>query len=327
MKTIFFGTPEYVIPIADALNKSLKTKDNPHPISAIVTQPPKPTGRKRKITYSPLDNWAHRKGIEKIYDPSEILSKKIEADIGVLAAYGKILPMEIINYFPYGIINIHPSLLPKYRGASPVQATIASGDKETGVTFIKMNDKMDQGPVISKFKEDTRNDDTLESLRDRLFKRSADVIGGLLPAYTARKTKITKQNHKKATYTTLISKDHGFVEWKYIRLALEGDLPDMTGVTPITNEWNIPFIKNFTSYYSPATIHQYIRALTPWPGVWSKVEIGGETKRIKILEANLERKSGEVSSEPSIALVIESVQLEGKNPITWKEFTALEITS
>src|SRR3990172_4759611 len=115
MKIVFLGTPDYVLPILKALYKKYE-------IAAAVTQSPKPTGRKKFLTYSPVDTWAHQRKIPVIYD----LDKVPKADLGVLAAYGKIIPPSVIQNLKSGILNIHPSLLPKYRGASPVQTAIAN---------------------------------------------------------------------------------------------------------------------------------------------------------------------------------------------------------
>ena len=117
MKIVFFGTPSYAVPILDALRKefeSAKVKS----VVAVVTQAPKPTGRKQLLTYSPVDDYAYKRKIPIFHSSRELLQKGVEADLGVLAAYGEIIPSEVIKLFPKGILNIHPSLLPKFRGAS-----------------------------------------------------------------------------------------------------------------------------------------------------------------------------------------------------------------
>ena len=324
MNIIFFGTPNYVIPILDMLHKHSRRPGEKSPVVAIVTQPPRPTGRKKEIEYSAVDTWAHKKNlklnnqdlkIKIIHKPIDVLN--VEADVGILASYGQILSNEVIKHFPHGIVNIHPSLLPRYRGASPVQAAIASGNTETGVTFMKMDEKMDHGPIISSFREEINDEDTLETLRDRLFERSAEVLKTLLPAYIAGKTKIREQDHDKATYTTLIKKDHGFVDWKYLKLAMKGETSNDT--------WEIPFIKDYTTNYSPITIHRFIRAMHPWPGAWTRIKLTSESvnqvnqeKRLKILKAHVET-SNNLSIKSSV-LCLDSVQIEGKTPILWKQF-------
>jgi methionyl-tRNA formyltransferase len=139
MKIIFFGTPDYVLPVLEILNKY-------HEIVAVVTQSPKPVGREKTLTYSPVDAWAHKKKIQKQFDFISLP----EADLGVCAAFGMIIPKVVLNHFKFGILNVHPSLLPKYRGASPIQSAIVSLDQKTGVTIIKMDEKMDHGILFQK---------------------------------------------------------------------------------------------------------------------------------------------------------------------------------
>jgi len=116
-----------------------------------------------------------------------------EADMGICASFGMIIPKSIINKFKYGILNVHPSLLPAFRGSSPVPGTLISGINPTGVSIIKMNEKLDQGPVLTQFKEDVLEDDTNETLRNRLFEKSAQVLVEMIPAYVDEKKKYKPQ--------------------------------------------------------------------------------------------------------------------------------------
>src|SRR3990167_7383010 len=153
MKIIFFGTPDYVLPILTNLHKKFVTGPGISPIVAVVTQSPKPTDRKRIILYTPVDKWAHEREIPTFYKAGELLKEDIVADLGICAAYGEIIPKTVINSFKFGILNVHPSLLPKFRGASPISAAIMAGDTQTGVSIIKMDEKVDHGPIITQFKE------------------------------------------------------------------------------------------------------------------------------------------------------------------------------
>lgn len=278
MKIIFFGTPDYVIPVLEAIHKEYD--DNfEQSLMAVVTQPPRPTGRKHFVTYSAVDDWAHkRKGIEIIRD---LKSKEFpEADLGIVAAYGKIIPDDIIKKFKFGILNIHPSLLPKYRGASPIQGALLNGETETGVSIIKMDEKMDHGPIVSSFKEPILSDDTNETLRKRLFERSAEFLINLIPNYIGGKIKLKQQDHEKATFTKIVERMDGFVN--------------------MNDE-------------KAAEIYRKFRAYTPWPGIWTNVQLSNvdkESKRVKILKAHMEDEK----------LVIDEVQLEGKNAVSFEEF-------
>lgn len=312
-RLVFFGTPDYVIPVLEAL------KGAGHEISAVVTQPPKPVGRKGVLTPSPAALWAQRHGIA-VFDgkPKKIVGELriLNAELGLLGAYGRILPPELLTIFPHGILNIHPSLLPKYRGASPVQAAIAAGDKQTGVTIIKLDEEMDHGPITAQFTEDIKDDDTAGTLRERLFQKAADALPKILYRYIAMEIKPQEQNHTEATYTTLLKKEHGFIPPKYIEAAVQGD--------PLhKEEWQIPFIKGCIVTPDAQHLERFIRAMSPWPGAWTEVKLGTRheelgTRRLKILKAHVEKIQEPKS--PRARLVPDLVQLEGKNPVSWEEF-------
>jgi len=305
MRIVFFGTPTYCLPVLNKIQKKFKEKPYDVPIVAVVTQKPRPVGRKKFITYSPVDTWAFKRKIPIFHSSEEFLHENIDADLGIVVAYGEILTNEIINYFPYGILNIHPSLLPKYRGASPLQATIVSGDKETGVTVMKIDEKMDHGLIVNQFKEDIDPTDTAKSLGDRLFEKSAQVLVDLIPAYQKRKINLKKQDDTKAIYTSLLKKDDGFVPPKILKAILEGKT--------FKKDWKINFIKDYSVKPTPEVLERFVRAMTPWPGAWTEVFTDSkkhEEKRLKILEAKLEKGKFEPVK----------VQLEGKLEVSWNEF-------
>jgi len=311
MKIVFFGTPEYVLPILDSLHKTFKTRASNSPIVAVVTQKPKPSGRKQILEYSPVDSWAHKKSIPKYFDAIDVFRNKVSAELGVVASYGAIIPKNVIDYFKYGIMNIHPSLLPKFRGASPVQATIVSGDKETGVTIIKIDEKVDHGPIISQFKEEVLPEDTTATLRKRLFEKSAEILTTLVPAFLSGKISPREQNHQEATITSLLKKDHGFIPSRYLRLAFKEQ--------SFKGTWKIPFIQDYSLQPTTYNIYSFIRAMDPWPVAWTEIKImvNGQwlKKRLKIIKTHLEELSINHQS-----LIIDIVQLEGKNPVSWEQF-------
>jgi methionyl-tRNA formyltransferase len=249
MRIIFFGTPDYVIPILDKLHKY-------HEIVAVVTQSPKPVGRDKKLTYSAVDQWAFKKHILRNFDYVDLP----EADMGVCASFGMIIPKVILDSFPHGIINIHPSLLPQFRGSSPIQATIISGINPTGVSIIKMSEKMDAGPILTQFKEDVMSDDTNETLRARLFEKSADVLLEMIPAYIDGKINLKLQDESKVTITKMIKKEDGYVD-------LYTDSHDL--------------------------IWKKYRAYSPWPGIWTLLRLKapeGQAQRVKITKCRFEEK-------------------------------------
>ncbi|OGM35332.1 hypothetical protein A3D00_02900 [Candidatus Woesebacteria bacterium RIFCSPHIGHO2_02_FULL_38_9] len=303
MKIIFFGTPEYVLPIVEAINKKYNSGREKNFV-CVVTQPPAKVGREKRILHSPVDNWAYRHKIKIITDLKK--ENLPEADLGILAAYGEIIPDFVINHFKFGILNIHPSPFPEFRGASPVQAALITGTNPTGVTVIKLTQKLDSGPIISSFKEEVFVDDTTQTLRKRLFERSSEFLinlprgkAGLIPNYLNGKIKPKSQDESKTTFTKLIKKEDGFIPPKYLEAALRDKR--------LRENWEIRFIKDFSIKYSVLNIERFIRAMYPWPVAWSFVK---NQKRLKILKAHIDDKR----------LILDSVQLEGKNPTSWEEF-------
>lgn len=229
-KIVFFGTAPFVLSILEALKKTKEIE-----LVAVVTSPDRPVGRKQILTPSVVKKWALEHKIPVL--TPERLDQKFQLEIGVLAAYGKIIPQEIINLFSKGILVIHPSLLPKYRGASPVQAAIINGDKETGVTIIKMDEKIDHGPIVAQFNEEIKLDDTAGTLYSRLFQKSAEVLVTILPAWVEGRIKPRNQDHSKATFTKILKKEDGYID-------LEKPL-------------------------SPEVFDRMVRAYHPWPNTWS----------------------------------------------------------
>lgn len=320
MRVVFFGTPDYVLPIITALRKSSKF---PVEIVAVVTQAPKPAGRKKLLTYSAIDTWAHEKNskiknqnakIKILHDPNQLIAQKVTAEIGIVAAYGTMIPAHVIKLFPLGLLNVHPSLLPSFRGASPVQATIMT-DSQPGCTIIKLDEKMDHGPIVSQFKVEKIASETAELLRQRLFNLSAEVLVELLPVYAQGKIKPREQDHESATFTKIIAKEDGLIPFDKLRASLKGDEDNAP--------WSLRFIKDYETSYSPENIYRFFCAMQPWPGIWTTITTKSnsegahkETKRLKILDMRLERS--EVTANAKIE--IEKVQLEGKNPVSWEQF-------
>lgn len=309
MKIVFFGTPDYVLVVLKALHKKYVGRAGKSPIVGVVTQSPKPVGRKQKLEYSAVDRWAHDRGIRTFYSASDIVDAEIEADFGVLAAYGEIIPPRVLTYFPSGILNIHPSLLPKFRGASPVPATILT-EELPGASIIKLDELMDHGPIVNQFKDELFAQDTQESLRNRLFERSAKVLLELIDPYLKNKIKPKEQDHSKATFTTLLKKSHGYIKGNFLTAALQGKTAKTS--------WEIPFIKDYIVLPNPQNLEKFIRAVHPWPGAWTEVQLSQklnkprDKKRLKILKAHLEEN----------LLVLDEVQLESKNPVSWFLFKA-----
>lgn len=270
-KIIFFGSDNYSVIVLNQLCGDKRFK-----LTGVVSH----------ISPSPVEEYTKTlfeikfSSIKKFDKKFVGRLRKLKPDVGILASFGKILPKEVLTIPKHGILNIHPSLLPKYRGPTPTQTAMLNGDKVTGVTIIKMDEKVDHGPILSQFIQEIKPDDTAQTLYERLFAAGAKVLLTILPAYLEGKIELREQNHKKATYTLKLTRDDGKIDWK-----------------------------KHDDY-----IERFIRAMYPWPGAFTNVKLKMKneklTKRLKILKAHLKNNK----------LVLNQVQLEGKKPVTWKQF-------
>jgi len=241
LKIVFLGTPEFGAIILEGL-----IKNNCKPI-LVITVPDKPVGRKQILTPPPVKLMAQKYNIP-IAQPEKIKEFK-EGNLVICAAYGKVLAKEILETPRYGCLNVHPSLLPKYRGPSPIQTAILNGDKETGVTIILIDEKMDHGPIIAQRKWKISAKTNSEELSKKLAKLGAELLIETIPKWLKGEIKAEAQNESKATYTKILKKEDGKINWKK----------------------------------SAQEIERQIRAFHPWPGSFTF----WKGKRIKILEADV----------------------------------------
>lgn len=297
MKYIFFGTPEFA---AIILGKLINTAYTP---IAVICNPDEPVGRKKILISPPVKVLAEKFNLsvfqlKKLQDNQEFVKelKNLEPDLAIIAAYGKILPKEILDIPSHGFLNVHPSLLPKYRGASPIQYAILNGDSETGVTIMKIDEKMDHGPILAISKLQITNPKiTYVELSQKLAELGADLLIKTIPDYIFRKLKSVEQDHSKATYTKIIKKEDGKINWS----------------------------KNADE------IERMTRGYYPWPSAWTN----WNGKILKILETELladfmKWPIGKVFFYNSNiivkcgkgVLIIKKLQLEGGKILTAKEF-------
>lgn len=234
IKIIFFGTPDFVIPVIKTLKENFE-------LIGIVTAEDQKVGRKQILTPSPVKEYALKHNIPVFTDLKSIANLK--SDLFVVAAYGKIIPQNILDIPKRGAINIHPSLLPGYRGASPIQSAILSGDKISGITVIKMDEKMDHGPIIYAEEITISKQDNNLTLSTKMFSQTTLFLPKIIPAYLSGKLKLITQNDAAATYCKIIKKEDGFFE---IPKNLD-DSPDF-------------FEK----------LDRMIRAFYPWPTAWTR---------------------------------------------------------
>jgi len=292
-KIIFFGTPDFAVPALRELAENFS-------IEAVITQPDKPKGRKKELIAPPVKKYATSRDF-LILQPKKLDKdfvkqlKKFKPDLGIVVAYGKILPKQILDLPKHGCLNIHASLLPKYRGAAPIQAALLNGDGKTGITIMKMDEGLDTGDIISSQNIKIEEKDNLQILHDKLSEFGAQLLIKTIPDYIAGKIKPQKQDETKASVFPTISKGQGRILWKN----------------------------------SAEHIFNQIRAFTPWPGAYTFFN----NKKLDIIEAEPvdceeNRLIGQVYTIGDRVLVqckencleIKKVKLEGKKQMDIKSF-------
>lgn len=213
-RIIFFGTSAFAIPVLETLVKEK------YRVVAVITTPDEPTGRKQILTPPPIKLAAQRLGLPvlqplNLKDPDflKVINYELKVDLGIVAAYGKIIPSELINSLEHGIINIHPSLLPKYRGPSPIQSAILNGEQETGVTIIKIDQQVDHGPILAQSEKWKTQNKKYKELHDELAVLGAELLIKTLPDYLAGKIKLVEQDYSQVTFTKIIKKEDGRINW------------------------------------------------------------------------------------------------------------------
>ena len=214
MKIIFMGTPDFACPPLLTLIKSK------HDIVGVVTQPDRRKGRGMKISFSPIKELSLRNNLN-IYQPSNIndpefidLLRKISPDLIAIVAFGQILSKEILRLPEYGCINLHPSLLPKYRGAAPIPWAIFTGEEKTGVTTFYLSEKVDSGDIILQREEKIREDDTTATLSKRLAKVGSELLMETIDKIEKKEAARIPQDKEKATYASRLKKEDGLIDWK-----------------------------------------------------------------------------------------------------------------
>jgi len=255
---VFMGTPDFAVPALKALS------EYGCQVPLVVTQPDKPKGRGRKLAPPPVKDAASQFGFPVIQPESvktdEFYNRilKIAPDLLVVVAFGHVLPKRILEIPAYGAINIHASLLPKYRGPAPIQWAIINGETETGVTTMLMDKGLDTGEILLTLKALILSEDTAETLHDRLSLDGAEVLKSTLKGLESQSIRPITQQHALATYAPMLSKKDGCIDW------------------------SLPAKK----------IEQFIRGMTPWPGAFTFYD----DKRLKIFKAKI--KSMNTLEEP-----------------------------
>jgi methionyl-tRNA formyltransferase len=289
-RVVFMGTPQFAVP-------SLRSLIDTQEVVGVVTQPDRPAGRGRRLQPSPVKLVAQEAGIP-VYQPLSLRSEESAAplhewqpDIIVVAAFGQILRPHVLELPPKGCLNVHASLLPRWRGVSPIQHAILTGDNQTGITLMQMDEGLDTGPMYIQEATAITTADTAATLHDRLAALGADMLGQHLDDILQGQLKSQIQDESQSTYAPMIKKEDGRIDW---------------------NE-------------SASAIDRRIRAMTPWPGAFSK----WEGQNLKILSArplpelSLGSQPGTVALQDNELLVqtgdgvlaLDQVQLAGKKAL------------
>jgi len=213
-KIVFMGTPFFAVPILKSLYQ------NGYPVSVVYTQPPQKSQRGQRINKSPIQGISETLKIE-YRTPNSLKGnkeeynylKELDADIAIVVAYGKIIPKEYLGLVKKGFINVHASLLPKWRGAAPIQRSIMNLEKETGVSIMKIEEKLDTGPICNSYKIEIMKDDNSETISEKLSLLAAEKILDNIDEILEDKIKFKEQNHNEASYAIKIEKTEGQIKW------------------------------------------------------------------------------------------------------------------
>ena len=231
------GTPIFAVPILKSLYQ------NGYSISVVYTQPPQKSKRGQRITKSPIQGISETLNIE-LRTPTSLKNnreeyeylRKLNADIAIVVAYGQIIPKEILNLTKKGFINIHASLLPKWRGAAPIQRSIINLDKQTGITIMKINNKLDSGPIFNSYKIDISNNENAEIISNKLSLLGAEKILDNIDNILDDEIEFKEQNHADATYANKIEKSEGKIDWNN---KAENIIGKINGLYPSPGAWFI----------------------------------------------------------------------------------------
>ena len=297
MKIFFAGTPEIAVPALETLNTE-------HKVVGVLTNPDRGSGRGRGISSSPVKQKAEELGL-KIFQPEKLDQSLIDelkplgAELLAVVAFGKIFKKEFIDIFPQGGLNVHPSLLPRYRGASPIQSAMLSGDSETGVSIQRLALKMDSGAILKQERYVYTGEETGQSLTGYFAARGAELLSAVVSEIENGTSAEYEQNEDEATYCSYIRKEDGEINWNDSAVAIE----------------------------------RRLRAFTPWPGIYTFFN----GKKLNIHEAKvynspvdekavpgqvvgIDKRAGILIKTMEGILSVQNLQLQSKKALDWKSF-------
>lgn len=298
LRIVFFGTPEFAVPTLDALIRSR------HAVVGVVTQPDRPRGRGQRVAISPVKQHALEAQLpvlqpERLRDAAFLDAlAALRVDLGVVAAYGKILTDAVLALPPLGLLNVHASLLPRYRGAAPVHRAIIAGERETGITIMRVVKALDAGPMLATAHRPIGPDERSDQVERDLAAIGASLLVATLDDMIDGRVRETPQNDAEATYASRLTKDEGIVDWSW----------------------------------SAERLHNLVRGLHPWPHAFSYLGNRRVILKAAAVEPSVQSASpGTILDADGDLLVVAcgsgglellELQLEGRRPMTAREFLA-----
>jgi len=297
MNVVFMGTPDFASRILERVLRG------PHPVVGVVCQPDRVRGRRREPQPPPVKTLALDHGLP-LYQPRSLRRRFIEwldarhADVILVAAYGRLLPTPVLEHPRLGCLNVHPSLLPRYRGPAPIQWALANGDAQTGVTIMQMDGGMDTGDILRQIKVPLGREDTGDILHDRLADLGAELLLGTLDALESGPLDAVPQDQALASHAPMLTRESGRVDWTMAASRIE---PRVRGFHPWPGSWT-RFRGKILKLFPPTTVERLDRDQTPGT----------------ILGLDPDRGLGVACGEG--ALRLKKVQQEGKKPMTAADF-------
>lgn len=316
----YFGSPDFSAAFLERILNDQELKKIIK-ISFVVTQPDRLVGRKQILTPTPVKKIANKYNLEilEIKKQEELNSKIKNLDLALVYAFSQIIPNDLLNQPKLGFWNIHPSLLPRFRGPSPIAYPLILGEKKTGITIFKMDEKIDHGPIIAQKSLTIKNDDYRTDLERKLTDLAFVIFKKIV--LTNFKLKLTAQADNLATYTRLLKKDDGFIPFAILKKVFNNQAINFQEFPVIIKEYlnQYPNEKNnfLKKFNVESLIFNIFRGLSPWPGLWTILPNGKRLKIIEIDFKNNEEKKFRVSYS---MFQIKTVQLEGKKPVNFQTF-------
>ena len=319
LRVVFFGTPAFAVPTLDALLAS------PHRVVGVVTQPDRPRGRGQQVVDAPVKARAVAVGLrvlqpDRLKDPTFVASlRALESDVGVVAAYGRILTDDMLAIPRLGMINVHASLLPKYRGAAPVHRAVIAGDAETGVTIMRVVKALDAGPMLAAATRPIGPDETSEVVERDLAQIGARLLVATLDAVAAGRGVEVAQDDRAATYAPRVTKEDGVVDWTQSAQAIHNRIRGLHPWPHVSAFVNGRRLILLRSACQPSASQVPAECQPGASQVPAKCQPGASQVPGTIVEAHGDRLA--VATGDGVLLLL-TVQPEGKRPMSAREFLA-----